>query len=428
MQTIHANLKVQGEATSSGYRFDFDEGAYEAWLTNLRLNARGEWQGDLSISGPLGRIYWGRIELASGSKRVEVARIFRKRTGDNRYDIEFALELALEWATRQLAARMQQFDWQYGKGKPPTYLLHPFLPDRAVSILFGDGGSGKGYMSLLLALTVASGRELVSGYAPREAAPVVILDYESNEDDFFWRLDLLARGFGLHEVEMQTIRYVRMDSLYTDAHEHVLTIVRELNAGLVILDSLAPACGSNAEGSNMAIDVMRQLRALNSAVLVIAHVSKASMESKNPAPYGSVFVRNLARNAWAQRKVSETDDSMIVCLQHTKHNIGRMHGTRFIEFQFGAESVRAQVATPRTRPELVDAVSLSERITLTLTRPMTVNELAEQLSEKPAVVRARLNELIRAGKVAIVDGTGHYKDPHKYALVDPFAGEGDPFE
>src|SRR3989442_2622213 len=95
---------------------------------------------------------------------------------------------------------------------------------------------------------------------------------------------------------------------------------------LVIVDSLAPACGAEPEGADAAIRAMNALRSFAGTTrLVIAHVSKLAADQPKGAtrPYGSVFVRNLARSAWELRRSDEADEELVVAAYHRKRNEGR---------------------------------------------------------------------------------------------------------
>ena len=59
--------------------------------------------------------------------------------------------------------------------------------------------------------------------------------------------------------------------------------------------------------------------------LVLAHVSKAAADQLSGAarPYGSVFVRNLARSAWELRRAEEAGpDELLIAAYHRKSTAG----------------------------------------------------------------------------------------------------------
>lgn len=424
-QPIHANLQIEGMRFADTYRFRFAE-VYEGVLEGLK-QARGEYVGVFTLRDALTDIFWGRVELTSSSKRQEIGREFRKMTGDKTYPIEQALAIAFRWALDAPDAGEVE-DWDVGEAHPPEYLVKPFVLDKTVTILAGDGGAGKGYFTLWLCLTAQAGRELVSGFVPRYQGLVLYLDYETSAEGFYWKRDQFVRGMGL-SGDNYRLKYKRLRRPYPEIHHKVLRLVRELEPALVVLDSLGFAMQQDVETSGAALTTINQLLELDCAVLAIAHISKAAAESKNPTPYGSVFVKNGARAVWMQRKLMNTPDGFIVRLDNTKLNVGREWGRYLFEFRFGSDWASIQPVTEHTRPEVAEHLSLNERILFELARqPQSKESLAEQLGEKSDVVKARLTELKRARRITIVGGDGTRRSPFIYALVDPFASEGDPFE
>src|SRR5262249_58943095 len=96
--------------------------------------------------------------------------------------------------------------------------------------------------------------------------------------------------------------------------------------GFVIVDSLAPAAGVEPESADSTIRAMNALRSFTGTTrLVLAHVSKATADQASGAarPYGSVFVRNLARSAWELRRAEEAGaDELLLAAYHRKPNGG----------------------------------------------------------------------------------------------------------
>lgn len=423
MQLVDSTLRIEATRYADIYLFRFGE-VYEGVLEHLR-QVRGEYVGVFTLRDALTDIFWGRVELTSSSKRDDIGRQFRKITGDKTYPIEQALATAFRWALDAPDAGEVE-DWELGKAQEPAYLLAPFVLDRTVTILAGDGGAGKGYFTLWLALTVQAGRALVSGYSPRRRGDVLYLDYETHAEGFYWKRDQLVRGMGLSDDEAR-IKYKRLRRPYPEVHAKVLRLVRELSPALVVLDSLGFAMQQDVETSGAALQTINMLLELDCAVLALAHISKAAAESKNPTPYGSVFVKNGARAVWMQKKLLNTREGFVVQLDNTKLNIGREWGRYQFEFQFGADWALIQPVDAYKRPEIAEYLPLAERIILELKRkPQTKEELAQSLGEKAEVVKARLTELKAQGKVAPIGGSGTRQDPYVYAVIDP-AAEGDPF-
>lgn len=174
--------------------------------------------------------------------------------------------------------------------------------------------------------------------------------------------------------------------------------------GHVIVDSLAPACGSEPEGADALIRTFNALRSFGTVTrLVLAHMSKAAIEAKGSAkPYGSVFAFNLSRNIW-QLQRSETDDGageMVIAGYHRKSNAGPLLPPLGLRFQFhtGMTTLHAHDITQTA--DLAAKASLAYRIQSALTNgAQTAVEVAESIDAKEESVAAKLRELKGKGKV-----------------------------
>jgi len=103
-----------------------------------------------------------------------------------------------DWSVRNFVARRQFV----GKPKPIPYIVSEFLIENTVHALVADGGVGKTYMALDLALRMAIGpSENFLGFPIKQKAAVVVLTVEDTKDDIHRRLynmdpngDLIAKA------------------------------------------------------------------------------------------------------------------------------------------------------------------------------------------------------------------------------------------
>ncbi len=328
MIIIHEDLDVRVEALRDGYRAQL--GLVHAEVTSLRYNRQLELEADLRLYSVIGRIYWGRINLHSASRRAEIAQVYRKRGGDRRYPIEAALEALCEYIVADHSARCEIWDYQPHVAQPIPYLIPPIIPQQGVTVLAGDGGSGKGYVALALALAVAAGQ--YADLQTTDSGAVVYLDYESDANDFGLRLDRLIAGSSLDPDLLMPIRYVRLDRPYMVIRRDIERIVFDIDPKLVILDSYAPALEAGAEKSEAAVALIRALRSLQHPVLMIAHISKADRSNEHEervSPYGSVFVANLARSVWMQQILARGANRLTIRLSHHKCNVDTLQPERY---------------------------------------------------------------------------------------------------
>jgi hypothetical protein len=95
---------------------------------------------------------------------------------------------------------------------------------------------------------------------------------------------------------------------------------------LIIVDSLVPACGPEPEGADATIRTLNALRSFAGTTrLVIAHVNRndADKTRGTTRPWGSVFVRNLARAAWEIKRIETDGPDLVLGAYLTKRNDGK---------------------------------------------------------------------------------------------------------
>ena len=220
------------------------------------------------------------------------------------------------------------------------YILHPFLIHQQSNLLYGDGGLGKSWFALYLGALVASGKRH-GGLTP-EPGNVMYIDYEVDQQDMENRFIALCNGLG---IEPPDFFYRKQEMSMTQDQPRMAQLVAEHNIKFMINDSAAMACGGEPEAANVASRYWNALRTLNCTTLTIAHVSKTEASEKGTStPYGSVFWRNYARNAWEikQGTVFKRLEKEFGLVQ-TKLNSGAGADSRNFLFTFDAPNLATKV-------------------------------------------------------------------------------------
>jgi hypothetical protein len=135
---------------------------------------------------------------------------------------------------------------------------------------------------------------------------------------------------------------------------------------------------------------------------VLAHVSKAAADNRAAPgrPFGSVFVRNLARSVWELRRSGEEEDDLVVGLYHRKVNSGRLHRPLGLRLTFGEDGIRMAGTDPANDADLATGTTVTHRILRTLAwGAMGTAELASGVGSKEASVGALLRRLRERGRV-----------------------------
>lgn len=372
----------------------------EVRVTRLR-EAAGGIDGELSVALNGRALHWGRANLASTSAREGLV------TKLNRVHAKIPWREILEEVCRETAEKLRA-------GAPTVqlvpagrgverHLVDKVILDGETNVLFGDGGAGKSFLALALAVAAATGKPLPAGLTPRRSGPVLYLDWESTEEEQQERLGGLLAGLAIPGPV--PVFYRRMVGALADEAPKLRSEVARLGAVLIITDSLGPASGPEPEGADAAIRTLNALRALGPARLVLAHVSKLHADHKGPArPFGSVYVMNLPRNVWEVRKADEEqEDVLTLGAYHRKTNRGRLLPPFSLRFEFAENAIRvrpadiAEDAGLRTRAGLGYSI-----LALLRSGARTIEGLAEETEASEEYVRKVLSRLEKAGKVVRV--------------------------
>lgn len=311
------------------------------------------------IVGSHPRPFTQRINLLSGSSMEALSRMLAKAFGKS-LQWEMLLNTAQSALIRYLANRDLSLDLSEVADEETPMLFSPFLVKDGANMLFGDGGTGKTYFCLRLALSLATGKEFL-GYTPEEPAATLFIDYEDNEKSASYRLSRLCAdpSLGLDpKVAKKFIRYLNPQGapLYTIIPA-LKKIIREHHIGLVLVDSVASACGAEPEKAEAAAQYYNALKSLNVTSLSIAHVTKTEGAKQDKA-FGSVFWHNLARNTWnIQGEEDEEQDrttlgavlgekSRQLAMYHRKFNGGPKSPPINMTITYGMRDVRFDGGKP----------------------------------------------------------------------------------
>jgi len=197
------------------------------------------------------------------------------------------------------------------------HYIFPFIRKNAINIIYGAGGSGKSYLSVLFGLLVQSGKSY-AGLAP-DQGNVLYIDWESDPEDLNERLRAVKKGLVEVHPDIADIEflYYRAKDKFINEEDTIADMIVENNIGLIIIDSFGGALAGEINDSEASMQLANCLRSLGVSILGIDHVSKSNSNS----PIGTVYKVNLARNLWSvTSKVDEVNNEMEVVLKHTKTN------------------------------------------------------------------------------------------------------------
>lgn len=300
----------------------------------------------------------------------------------------------------------------------PRWVLRPYLSADRPAIIFGAGGGGKTMFALAAAVSCASGHPIV-GQPVGPPRRVQILDYESDHYEHQARVRAICRGAGLPPLAPNCLYHRRMPVTLAAAAPTIRREIATLGIGLVLIDSLAGAAGELEESAAI-LQCFAAIRSLGVPVLVISHITRASIQADELAngrrrlsPFGSVFAENSAGNTWSlRRRGEEGAGSGSLLLVHEKTNNDRYHPRHAYRVSFLRDSPTSEeedgelLAVTYRREDYGDAfedhLPLTQKLLRLLDKdgPKTSQELLGLLPElKPTTVRATISNLKEAGRI-----------------------------
>lgn len=371
------------------------------------------------VSVTAGELSWARLNIASTQGRATLAKTLEER------------EPTEDWRTlvdrscRLMAAQLR-------KGTPAVpliaappetarWLVDGLIPHGQITVLCGDGGTGKSYLALTLALASVLQRAPSARWTVAPTQRVMYLDWESDRTEQQARLWGLAQGLASEPgdglILHRTMRRPLKDEIVALRGE-----VATQNVDFVVADSLGPACGPEPETADAAVTTLLALRSLAVTVLVLAHVSKASADAKAPArPFGSVYVQNLARSVIeARRSEGDDDGGFTLSLYHRKSNHGRLVKPSALRFDFEPTGVvrvgpgEADVAGASLAFQILDVLKNGSKESAAL---------IEALDCSPGTLRSALSRLEKRGMVTRLGDAGQGRgNKSQWALLDTKRG------
>jgi hypothetical protein len=242
---------------------------------------------------------------------------------------------------------------------PPRreWVIENFLPSKIVAAIIAAGGTGKSYLAMHIAVSVASGTLLFESSLPKNAAQVVFISGEDDAPELQRRLHKAVAGLSPKEVALvnQNLHFIDLADSFelfterTNKGEVDITqvprmicdqIIKEVgpNIGLVIVDPVARFRGGE---ENLAADATRFVQALqqirdqlNTCVLALHHVNKGAGTggNQNNARGSSAFIDGVRLvfqlNALLEPEIRQSYGNplglpQLLTLQSVKSNYGK---------------------------------------------------------------------------------------------------------
>lgn len=277
-------------------------------------------------------------------------------------------EIASEGAERLNGHLVPLIDFDDDLG-PAPHLFESIIPRGEVTLLAGHGAAGKSFVALGMGLHVAAG--LPFGRLAVERGSVLFFSAEDSAKELRRRVQRLVAVLGidwadirdrLHLLDMSETDPVLQHDGRDGRHRLAPTmrklraLVAELQPDLIVIDNASDTFDGNEIERAAVRAFVRNLRHLarpNRAVLLLAHVDKASARAQGQAKgdgrgkaVGESYSGSTAWHNSCRSRLSLVRDEATLVLGHEKSNFGALAEPTLLEFRNGAPIVIGAEVAP----------------------------------------------------------------------------------
>jgi hypothetical protein len=351
-----------------------------------------------------GRPHVDRLALLSSRTRATLAKTLAIRWGDHPWSV--ILDDACHAVYEAFSAGEPAESLEPEEPDETAWLVDGLIPLDATTVLYADGGSLKSWFALALGVAALRNEPLANSarWCVRRRRSVLYLDWETDRRTHGRRLYRLLAGLGLESCP-EGLAYMRLAG--RPLHISIQSVAGEvsrLGADLVIVDSLGLACGDEPETAAANLRTLGVLSTLPTTKLVVTHVNAQTAVTPNGPgrPYGSVYVRNVARSAIEARSEPQGDGRVLVTYYHRKANDTELAETTALTWCF-SKFLSGPVTVEVADPDLQHA-TLPERIEQALGRgAKSATLLAEELGTPANAIRATLGRMEKRNTVVRIE-------------------------
>lgn len=257
---------------------------------------------------------------------------------------------------------------------PREWHVRGLIPKHEITMLSGDGGTGKSLLALQLAVATATGTEWVGSFP--STGRVLFVSAEDDIGELHRRLATIARVQGVQIAELDKLEFLPLagkDAVLatplrrdgplspTRLFEALRAEIKARRPDLLILDTLADLFGGDEIKRPHARQFIGLLRRLalefGLTVLLLAHPSLDGIRSGTGTSGSTAWSNSVRSRLYFARPPSADDDSSdddMRILTTKKANYGRVGETRVLRWQDGVFTLDGAARADRLEADAAD--------------------------------------------------------------------------
>ena len=380
-------------------------GKVESERAEVRIEVEDE-----AVLGGRRRAYRARLGLLSTTSKQQAVKACKDTVGEANPSWKAIIEDVCDRALNTKRARIAPVKVGIDSPEPhaPKYQLFPLLQRDQTTLIWGASDIGKSWLAIYACALVEHGLTL-SGLTADGVGQTLYVDYETSADAIGERVNAVKNGLGDLIAPDWGLDYLPATAPLADWIDDLQRHVAKEKVDLVVIDSVGLAVGGAFNEGEQVIQLFAAVRQLECTVLLVDHSGKGEDAAERGA-IGSSYKRHLARSMWELRRGGADGNAFEIGLFHRKANNSRRSKPFGLKVDIETDDNEiAQLATFRRcdvadSPELVEGLSVSERITAMLKHgAMNASDIVEGMSDKAEqTVRAELARMVKKGRLVNV--------------------------
>lgn len=370
---VEAGRRPDVERVGMGYVATFERIGVELRFDRLR-DSRGDLGAELTVLRYGSHLFRARVNLLSGTARASTARYLdalpRPKDAE-RVDWREVLEMAF-LAVLDVERQGEPFDIV---GHRPTgrtedrRLLGRHIPKAKPTTIYAPGNTGKSTLARAAIVSWELGVEILPGLASAEETRCLILDWDTDQEEWNDGLARIAAGVGR---TMRPVLYRRCRRPLDEQVDKLAQVIAREGIGVVVIDHAEAASASRGTGESYEQRADRLFTAIGElgpvTTILLDHVT--GDEVRNGAEriarkgIGSVMKVNKSRAAYyLAREPSPLPGRAELVLHNTKLNDGApLPPYSFAVLYDGEDGPIRFERTDLDSPELLRALSQPEQM------------------------------------------------------------------